>query len=174
MKNLTLASGVILSPASTRTALAMDPFFDGEPSVITSGDRSPEHQLRIIADKIVRHGLDKKDALWQEFVGNAPDLKVKVDGQEMFWWQPGWSKVLEIGDIVNPPLPAVSLGSYKPGKLIGISDHMKRIALDIGGGNNLLNKVLRVQKAVDAGTCWIAYFKQEPVNNAVHVGVVPI
>lgn len=183
MKWLRYRDGVQTTPTIVRAAEAIDPFFEGETSYITSGLRTAEEQLQIIVEKVERYGVGGAFEEYQLMAGNAPDAKLKVDGKELYWWQRAWSKLLNIGDIVNPPLPAEVLfdyfppGSYvrinKKGQIIGISVHMKGHAIDIGGGPNLHEKAKRVLHAHQSGKAFIQSFLIERVNNAVHINLEP-
>lgn len=170
------AEGVRRSPAVARSAEILDAFFDGEPSIITSGLRTPSDQLLIILDKVKRHSIQ------DEFpeITNYPDLntdrRVEVDGKLFFWWQRSWSRLLSLGDIVNPPVPAEVLFDYfrpgsqdnKKGQIVGISPHQRGLAYDIGGGTNLMEKAKRIMRAKQEGTCFLTSFLVERVNNAIH------
>lgn len=182
--NLTYADNVKKTPAITRAIGLLDPYFDGEPSVITSGWRAPLDQVRIISDKAKRHGVD---AEFPEFLANhmqAAELIVKVEDSAFFWWQRTWSRLLNIGDIVNPPVPATCLFDYtrpgdahnKKGEIIQVSPHQRGTAFDIGGGDpsRLLEKAKRVMKAYQDGGCFLKEYLVEKINNAVHCDVVQI
>lgn len=180
MKNLTWDDGVRKTPAIVRTAEILDAHFEGEPSIITSGLRTKEDQLALIIEKLILH---KKDKEFAEFVPGQPiDKTVHVnlhlnDGRDIFWWQRGWSRLLNIGEIINPPIPAEVLFDYivgghnKSGEVIQISNHMRGLSLDIGGGKDLKAKAKCVLAAVNAGDCFITGWKIESVNNACHVDV---
>ena len=186
MKNLTLRAGVHLTPSISRTLELMDKYFDGEPSVITSGLRTQQDQISIIMQKLIRH---KKDVEFKEFVWGVeqrshPADTVHVDelDRDLFWWQRAWSRLLNMGDIVNPPLPAEVLFDYyrpgstnnKKGEIIQISPHQRGLAFDIGGGDDLLGKSKCVVKAVESRECFISNFLIEKINNAVHVDTLQI
>jgi hypothetical protein len=99
--------------------------------------------------------------------------------KQIFQWQKAWSQLLVIGEMVNPPLQAACLFEYKrngsiipAGKLIDISPHMKGTAFDIGGGENLLEKVAIIKDLYEMGT--VKGFKGylvESVNNCIHCDV---
>lgn len=184
MSWLTYQESVKKTPAITRAVGLLDPYFEGESSEITSGWRAPMDQLRIILDKAKRHGIDND---FPEFKQpnkdmRPPEICVIVDDKPLFWWQRTWSKLLSIGDIVNPPIPAIILFDYvrpgstenKKGQIIQISPHQRGLAFDIAGGENLTEKAKRVMKASQEGNCFITNFLVEHVNNAVHVDVQQI
>ena len=181
-KNLMLRSNVKLTPAIVRSLELIDPYFSGEPSWISSGLRTAIDQITIITKKVVQH---KIDTLFEEFkahLGSETDFKIEVDGESLYWWQRAWSKLLNLGDIVNPPHPSVVLFEYfrpgshenKKGHTVDISPHMKGKAFDIEGNDAYNEKAKRVMKAYQEGTCYIAAYLPEKINNAIHVDVQPI
>lgn len=170
--------GVKRTPAIDRTVQLLDSYFDGCPSWVTSGLRSPEDQVAIIMEKAKRHGISGD---FQEF--SSPDIYPAkhelIDGKPLFWWQRTWSKLLSLGDIVNPPLPAECLSDYfrpgshenKKGQIIPLSPHQRGLAFDIGGQEDLLGRAKRVMKAFQSGECFIVEYLVENVNNALHCDV---
>lgn len=105
---------------------------------VTSGKRNPESQLRIIRTALVNNRL--ADHYQEAF----EDINSRTiwEGKDVYSWQPGWSKLLNIGFIVNPPLPAVCLMDYyrpgsttnRKGQVINPSPHFNGTAFDISGG----------------------------------------
>lgn len=175
---LTFRDGVKTTPEILRSVEALAPFFDGESSEVTSGLRTERDQLGIIMGKLGRHGFDTE---FDEFKANIDadiEHKVEINGETYYWWQRSWSRLLSIGDIVNPPVPAIVLFDYfrpgsttnKKGETIGLSPHQKGLAYDIGGGKNLLEKYKRVMQANQVGKAFITDYLCERVNNAVHIG----
>lgn len=171
--------GVRTTPAIERTVSIMDSYFQAEQSHISSGLRTAAEQLRVIAEKALRHGIA---GLFNEFNPTIVQAKVDVEGQMLYTWQRTWSKVLSLGDIVNPPLPAVVLFDYwdtkdgvkinKRGQEIGISPHMQGKSFDIKGGASIDEKAKRVVRAFNEGKCFMTGYRIEPVNNAIHVDCV--
>ena len=164
----------------------MDKFFEGEPSEITSGLRTEHSQLAIIMQKLARHG---KDHEFVEFVNGVEshwpiDKTVHLSdiGRDLFWWQRAWSRLLNIGEIINPPIPAEVIFDYtndgrnKKGEIIQLSNHQHGLALDVGGGSDLKAKAKCVLAAVNSGECFIKPngYRIERVNNAVHVDTIQI
>ena len=187
MKWLSLGPGFIGTESLHRSISVVDSSFYDLPSVVTSGLRTAEKQLAIIVEKVKRHDAGKDFFEWVSFNGNAPALTLKLDdGPELYWWQRSWSKLLSIGEIVNPPVPAKCLFDYwrpgdpkdaahnKKGTEIGISRHMKGLSFDIGGGDNLAERAKRVMRAKQGGKAFLKDFLVEHGNNAVHCDVVPI
>ena len=181
MKNIIILPSVVLTPTIERCAEAVDPYLDGLSVTMTSGKRMREAQLRIIIEKVKKHGIDK---LYPEFnlcIENPVDFKIKIDDQEFYYWQRPWSKLLNIGEIVNPPIPAeVLLDYFRPGstvngkgRVIGISNHMKGNSFDLSG-ENLKAIAQKVADAKIGCKAFVAGYLLEDVNNAVHVDCVPV
>ena len=176
---LTFRENVKKTPAIARTVELLDPYFEGESSEVTSGLRTHQDQINIIAEKMKRHGIYKDFPEFDLHLGSSVDFGVEIEDEVVYFWQRGWGKLLNIGDIVNPPIPAKVIFDYfrpgnpenKKGQIIGISPHQKGLAFDISGGNNLMEKAKRVMKAFQSGDCFITDYLQERINNAMHVGV---
>lgn len=181
MINLSIDPGVILTPSISRTIELMDKHFKGEPSKISSGLRTPHDQIRIITEKLVRHGhadeflefsQGRKNNWSADTTVHLPDID-----RDLFWWQRGWSRLLNLGDIINPPVPAEVMFDYfrpgnpknKKGEVIQISPHQRGTAFDIRGEGSLLEKSKCVVKAVEARDCFIKSWLLEHVNNACHI-----
>lgn len=178
MSWLTYREGVKKTPAIARTVELLDPYFEGESSEITSGLRTPEDQIRIIAGKMKRHGIYNDYPEFDLHQDSDPGFGMEVNDEVVYFWQRGWSRLLNIGDIVNPPIPAKCLYDYfrpgnqenKKGATIQISPHQRGLAFDIGGGTNLMEKAKRVMKAYQEGNAFLTDYLQERINNAVHCG----
>lgn len=142
-------------------------------SQVTSGLRDANSQLRIIRNAITRRGLAE---LYPDAFGEVNE-RMQWEGREVFVWQPGWSALLNIGFVVNPPLPAeVLMNYYRPGstvnskgKIIQASPHFKGLAFDVGGGPNGLNDEVAVVEGskVKGIKGWL----RERENNCLHVDV---
>lgn len=182
MKWLSYGENVMPSDAIDRAAEAIDPFFENERSWITSGVRTPEKQLSIIVERVALQHIAKEFPEYETHLGSAYDFPVDVEGETLYWWQRAWSRLLNTGFLVNPPVPAVCLFNYinpstkenKKGRIIPVSNHQKGLAFDIGGGKDLEEKAKRVMHASQSGKCFIKYYIREPKNNAVHVDVEPV
>lgn len=157
----------------------LDRFFAEENlrAFVTSGLRTVRDQLVIIQKYIVRKGLDSK---YPESVF-CKDVHVRFEweGKQVYQWQPGWSALLNVGVIINPPLPAECLldyinkdGNNRKGAIIGQSPHFTGGAFDIGGGSDGINNELEViKKALATGIKGIKGYLPEHNNNAVHIDV---
>lgn len=181
-RNLMIAPNVKTTASIERTIALLDPYFVDLTSVVTSGLRTPEDQLGIIIEKAERHGISKLFSEFVEHKGKPYAFKCNVEGEHLYWWQQAWSKLLEIQEIVNPPTKAECLFNYfrpgskvnKKGRVIDISNHMRGLSFDIGGGTDLDERYRLVHQAAQDGKCFIRDYLKEVVNNAVHLDLVPI
>jgi hypothetical protein len=174
-KWLTVAKNVILTDNIDRVIAELDPFFESEKykSRVTSGLRTPEDQLRIIRSAVITHRLA------DEYSGVFDDIEKKVQygGEEIYSWQLGWSKLLNLGFIVNPPYNAKVLLDYvrpgstenKKGKMIYQSPHTRGTAFDIGGGPDGLDKELEIVKSAKDKIRGLRGYLLERNNNCLHV-----
>jgi hypothetical protein len=147
--HLTVRPTVILTEVIDPVIAALDPFFKsaGVLAEVTSGLRTMDDQLRIIQELARARGVEKEHpAVLTRF----PLRKTWFHGQAVYEWQPGWSRLLNLGVIVNPPVPAVCLFDYvrsgvnRRGILIGRSPHMRGTAFDVGGGEDSVDAELAV------------------------------
>ncbi|MEM5810623.1 MAG: hypothetical protein QXP66_01835 [Candidatus Aenigmatarchaeota archaeon] len=101
---------------------------------VTSILRTPSKQLEIIREYVILKGLDKE---YPEILSCKVEDKTSDD---LYVWQKAWSKLLNIGVIINPPIAARCLYDYwrggvnKKGELIPPSPHFFGNCFDIGGG----------------------------------------
>ena len=171
-KYLTLRGSIDLTETIDEVIFALDESFSNYPAEVTSGLRTAGHQLELIQQKCSNHGISK----------DFPSiLNATVDNVDS-WLKP-WGKLLTIGEMINPPVPARAPFDYtKPGgekrnagNLIGISNHMQGHAFDIGLHNQKTGKMLDLQQLVmiigeAAKTLGlIAGYLPEPVNGALHI-----
>lgn len=183
LKNLTLEDDVVLSPSISRTLDHMDYYFFGEPSRVTNGVRLVEDQIGIIYDEALKRGLEKFYPELLTYHRHVdPNLKIDTEDGLVYYWQRPWSALLQLGFIVNPPILAKVLYDYihpttkenKKGQLIDTSTHIKGIAFDIGGGNRIWEKLVKVAQAYASGECFMRSYLMEKVNNAIHITCLPI
>src|SRR5688572_20203276 len=129
-KYLKLASSVILTDELDKVISGIDGYFFNNPETVTSGLRTSADQLRIIRKYLTAKDLHKK---YPEAMIYAVDSKLP-DGE--YVWQKGWSALLNVGVIINPPHSAKCLMDYwrkginKKGTLIGMSPHTRGTAFD--------------------------------------------
>lgn len=145
---------------------------------VSSGLRTPEEQLKIIIKKSLKHKVDK------EF----PLIRVAKIKEEETWIY-AWSRLLTIGEMVNPPITAVCKFDYtksngilrKAGTVIQTSGHQLGTDFDISGYNQELKISISLDdivKVVDIfiksgyATNHVTGYLKEPVNGAVHIDCV--
>lgn len=177
---LLVKTGVIITEHIQPVIEALDPFFEEANLIawVTSGLRRPEDQLRIIRNELNRRQLSQ---YYQEAFDEI-GTKTKYEGKDVYSWQPGWSKLLSVGFIVNPPYPAEVLMDYyrpgspenKKGKIIGDSPHTRGTAFDIGGGKDGLENELAVIKNAMGKVKGLKGYLLERNQNCLHCDCQPI
>ena len=177
-KFLIIKPGVVLTEHIDPVINALDTFFESAnlKTYVTSGLRDANAQLRIIRNELTRRNIakDYEDAF--EDIGN----KIEFEGQEVYGWQPGWSRLLNLGFIVNPPYPAKCLFNYyrpgssqnKIGTIIGSSPHFHGTAFDISGGADGIGNETRI--VTSAKVKGLKGCLPERNNNCLHVDCQPI
>lgn len=179
-KFLLVKDSVVLTEHIKPVIERLDPFFEAHKLTawVTSGLRRAEDQLRIIRNELNRRGLSAEYPQAFEDIG----VKIQYNDQEVYAWQPGWSKLLSVGFIVNPPYPAKVLMDYfrpgskenRKGKLIGDSPHTRGTAFDISGGKDgVFNESLVLERAMGNVTGLKGYLIERN-QNCVHVDCHPI
>lgn len=177
--NLLVRDTVVLNPLLDKVAVKLEPFFKAanHTAYVTSGVRQPEDQLRII-----KHYCEQKK-IEDDLIKNedfAIDHKVLNDGKEIYWWQLGWSKLLNKNVIINPPLAAEVLLDYfnkhgvnRKGHVINPSIHFLGRAIDIGGGANTIHdEEAIVNEAIASGQVpEIIDTVSERENNCLHLNL---
>ena len=135
LKSIIFEPGVIHTDITDKVIQALDPFFayEGITGFVSSVLRTKEKQLQIIQDyaRIKKIILD----------GQVLDFDQKIDfaGEQVWYWQLVWSRLLSADIIVNPPIEAKVLTDYmrnginKKGQLIPPSVHMSGTAFDLSG-----------------------------------------
>lgn len=177
---LTFADGVVRSVSTDKVIAKLEPFFAkrNHRAKVTSVIRTPEDQLRIINKYALDNNLHYENPL---HYGN-PNVKVTEDSQEIYAWQITWSRLLNIGILINPPLRAKVLFDYwrnginKKGRLINPSAHSTGKVFDIGGSGgrdfSVSDEVEILSEAlVQDPALGILRFIIERKNNALHVVV---
>jgi hypothetical protein len=179
-KFLIVKPGVVLTPHIEPVILEMENDFKEANLVayVTSGERTSGDQLRTIQKYAARY-----TRVQDEFPEiKTADVLKKIalpDGTKVFSWQRAWSRLLNIGVIINPPVPAACLYDYirngvnKKGQTIGHSPHYYGKAFDIGGGldHDIKNELPVVQKALARGIKGMKGYLPERANNCIHVDV---
>jgi hypothetical protein len=159
-KFLTVLPGVVLTRAIDNVIAALDVHFESLPSDVTSGLRMPEDQLRIIINYAKKRGISvdftQKDI-------NSRD----TSGQ--YVWQFVWSKLLDTGLLINPPIAAACLGTYKHGQIIQPSSHFRGTAFDIDGMDIDVKERVILMAMADGIPIYSYVIERE--NNCVHINV---
>ena len=158
----------------------LDPFFEranlrGEVSraLVTSSS-----QLALIRRQVQVQGLLPR---YPEIEHAHLDDRVWWHDQFVYAWQPGWSALLNVGYIINPPRPAECLMDYwrngvnKKGQVIRESPHQRGTAFDIRGSTGepgIVDELRVVERAIASGEFPdIAGILPEHKNGCVHVDV---
>jgi hypothetical protein len=179
-KWLIVNPGVKMTPAIEPGVIRLDKFFEEAQlrAHITSGLRDSVDQLNTILKYCKRYKIDTEfpEILTCKF--NDKLLKEP----SLFAWQRPWSKLLNIGVIINPPLPAACLYDYinadgvnKKGRIIGHSPHYWGKAADCGGGvdHDITNELVVIEKALASKKIpGMKGIVKERKNNCVHIDFV--
>jgi hypothetical protein len=174
-KFLIINKNVVLTPIIEPVIIALESYFKeaNKISYVTSGKRNPEGQLGIIRDYLVSKGLAKG---FPEAFGKRYDEKFTHDQfGSIYTWQLGWSKLLNIGTIINPPAAAACLMDYirdsinKKGRIINGSPHFNGTAFDVGGGpNGIADETEILKRALHDRVPGLMNIFPERENNANH------
>lgn len=177
-KYLRVKEGVRLNDDLDSAAVELEKDFAeaGVFAWITSGERTSEDQLDTVRKYAIRYGVEKE---FPEILTCRLDDKIDFGHEKIYTWQRAWSRLLNIGVIVNPPKPAKALFDYirngvnKKGHEIGYSPHWYKKAMDIGGGEDrdTSNEVAVVKKALARKAPYIKGYLNEPKNNCCHVDI---
>lgn len=178
---LLIKDSVILTEHITPVIERLDKYFEAYnlTAWVTSGLRRPEDQLRIIRNELNRRNISGEYQQAFEDIGT----KIMWEDEEVYAWQPAWSRLLNLGFIVNPPYPAKVLMDYfrpgsqenRKGKIIGDSPHTRGVSFDIGGGKDGINNELEVIKqAMKANLKGLRGYLIERNNNCLHIDCDPI
>ena len=177
---LIVKTSVVLTDRIDIVIADLDSFFKaaGLTAFVTSGLRDAKHQHTLIKNALINNNLDE---LYPEAFQNLED-RITYQGQTIYCWQPGWSKLLNIGYIINPPLPAKCLMDYyhqgssvnKKGSIISQSPHFAGGAFDIGGGKDgITNEAMVIETAMGKVKGLKGYLLERN-NNAIHCDTYPI
>lgn len=176
-KFLKVNKGVALTSIIEPVIVALDKYFREAnlTANVTSGERTSGDQLRIIRNYCIQFKVD------EEF----PEIKTcgvldktdYGDGKKIFTWQKAWSRLLNKGIIVNPPLQANCLFDYfrdgvnKKGQIINQSPHYYGKAFDIGGGidHDPTNELEVIKKALADKLPGLKGYLLERKQNCLHV-----
>jgi len=165
-KYLTVGSNVVLNDALDKKIAEIDIYWQGRKEMVTSGVRDAYDQIRIIRKYLTSKGLSSKYP--EAMMGDVKDVDPETG---LYKWQMGWSALLNIGVIVNPPFTAVVLMDYlrngknKKGQAIRQSPHTRGTAFDLSG----LDSAGIVKKLLDDGK--IRGYLIERENSCIHVDI---
>lgn len=179
---------VVLTPTLSRTILLLESHFTYNLAFVTSGKRSNYDQLRIIKDYAKRKAIENLFPEFLESYSSPIEKKVVVEGfGEIYWWQRVWSKLLNLGIIINPPLAAMVLFDYfRPGNPVnqkgtikggGVNPHVTGYSFDVSAGKEKLRVVAEiVGYAKEEGKAFIKDYLVEagPEQSAVHIDCLPL
>jgi len=171
-KWLIVRPGVELTDTIDPVIRALDPYFEGRHAYVTSGLRTKEHQLDIIKQYAKLKGIARE---FPAILTATLDAKTFFDGHAVFAWQPAWSRLLERGVIINPPVAASPLFDYvrggvnKKGVIIMPSPHMRGTAFDIGGGVDGIEDERAIIALAIGHVAGLVRVLPERENNAIHV-----
>lgn len=177
-KFLKVKEGVRLNPDLDAAVVELEKDFAeaGLVAWVTSGERTSEDQLDTIRSYAKRNGVEKE---FPEILTCGVDDKIDFGHEKIYTWQRAWSRLLNIGVIINPPKPSKALFDYirdgvnKKGQTINYSPHYYGRAVDIGGGTDRSpsNEAEVVKKAIARRAPGIKGIVLEPKNNCCHVDI---
>lgn len=145
---------------------------------VSSGFRSPEHQLRVIRGLALKAHIDHE---FPYFNTMTLESKTTFEGKEVFEWQVVWSRLMNLMYDVNPPEKAELLmsrikgGTDKKGKVYPQTQHADGISFDVEGhfqGQERLDQYTAALEEAMAGgevPSIASYTKEPPTgNNCLH------
>ena len=190
---LPVNSTVQLNPVLTTSIIAVRPYYAKykHKAVITSGYRSPDHQVQVIISYLKAKDMIKDLPEIQEGIANnrsfdyvisIPTMYPDFPQTVMYWWQRGWSKLLGLTPaiIINPAAEAICFehslredGTDRYGSTIGESAHSKGTAFDQDGGldHNPADEYKIMQEAMNDPQCMIKGLTLERAQSCVHTDV---
>ena len=137
----------------------------------TSGFRGANDQLRIIVEKARIHKI-----VYPELDPTNVNKKITIPefSYDVYTWYRTWGKLLNIGEIVNPPFDAIcpydyinSSGVNKKGQLILQTPHARGRAFDVAARPDMATVEAKIKMLMERKV-GIKNYKVEPVNGAVH------
>lgn len=167
-KNLLVPESIVLTPELDIVLQHIDKYWPPASETVTSGLRQPEDQLRIIRRYLKVKGIEKD---YPVAMTCTIEQKIEREGKEYYAWQFAWSRLLNLGVIINPPFPAEVLEDYfrnrvnKKGQTIQQSPHTRGKAFDLSGLDSLtIVKRLLEDKQIRG-------YLVERENNCIHVDI---
>lgn len=143
---------------------------------ITSGVRTPDSQLRVI-----KGYAGTKQVFYASEISDDVNLKINIPNVGLVYtWQRTWSKLLNLGIIVNPPIDAICIDDYykvinglrvnRKGILIPSSPHIKGKAFDVSGYLGMDVTFALLDTAMKSGV-GIINIVSERENNCQHCDI---
>ena len=178
-KNLIINDGVVTNPNIDKVLGNLDYFVSNSQYTdvtlyITSAVRTTESQLKIINNYAYLKSVIYKPEMVEDV---NKKIFIPVLGKEVYSWQRTWSKLLNIGIIVNPPFEAEVLEDYwktinglkvnRKGTMIKGSPHILGKAFDVSGRNGIDLTFACLDTAMKSGV-GITNILIERENNALH------
>lgn len=182
-KFLRVRPDVVLTEITEPVVCALDPFFGEKEHYgwVTSGKRDVEKQLAIIKNYAHLKTVDKE---FPDVLGVGLYDKVTYGPKEMevFAWQPAWSRLLQDGVMISPPITCAALFDYvhptkgliTAGTVRPASEHFCEGPIhcfDIGGASGLKEEIIIVTGAKQQIPA-IVDFLIEHENDALHIRCV--
>ena len=171
---------VVLTNSVDPVIHALDSYFKGAglTARVTRALTDPKGQLRVIKQYIRAKGLDRRFNSLIE----CEDVNELTDDGRYFIWQEGWSRLLNLGVIINPPVRAMVLmdyfgphgnGANRKGTYINSTPHTQGNCFDIGGRGGLdhtiKDELVIIQKAYKDKLPGMVSYLAEHNNNCIHV-----
>jgi hypothetical protein len=176
---ITINPGVIITARQRTRIMQIAPYFKTAfvISHVTSGIRTQESQLRIIAQFAISEGITSPE--FRQHIRRGTPVDYQSNGQ--YWWQETWSMELNLGFIVNPPIACMCLAhSFRPDGtdrmrcIIPASPHLnpEGTCVDMSG-ISINNIIARLLEAKTDPLCAIRAITVERKQNCVHVDFLP-
>lgn len=175
-KFLTFSDGVVRTEVTDKVISKLDKYFEEfeEHAKVTSVKRTAADQLSIINQYALRYSIHLEFPL---HTGDPAERYEHTNYGVLYKWQCVWSRLLNKGVIINPPLRAKVLFDYwrrgvnKKGRMINPSQHFYGNCVDIGGGYDGITGEVEVISAAMASdpNLGIARMVLERKNNCVHL-----
>lgn len=179
-KYLIVKQSVQLTEIMIPVIKVIDQLFEREKHIayVTSGKRDPDGQLNIIKNYAHLNNIDKE---FPEILSIHLHDKIRFGGLDVYSWQPAWSRLLEMGVIISPPISAVALFPYyhpknptvnKQNTLIRSSEHVCEGDIhpfDIGGATNGIRDELNIIEKSKLKIPGMVDYLVERNNNCIHV-----
>ena len=174
-KWLVVRRGVILTPSIEPVIVELDGYFEAVQLIayVTDGLRTRKDQIELIRRKALRHSLQN---IYLDLETANLEQIVAAGKQNQPYWQILWSQLLSIGELINPPEPAIAefdyihpkRGHIPAGHLVGTSPHFKGTSFDVGGGKDGISQEVAVLEGAIERVHGLLDITPEPMNNAIH------